>query len=249
MDRETDMPGQITKLSRNFILIGIFAVAMGLLEAIVVVYLRQIYYPRGFDFPLTLLSPRMVAVESSREAATIVMLVSVAIIAGRDSLRRFAYFIHIFAVWDICYYLCLKVLLDWPPSLFTWDILFLIPVPWAGPVLAPLICSLTMLIMAGTIIRLQETGCMVRIGPPEWGLALLGAAVILFTFVRDYSGIILSGDLHPLLRDPAKNGELIEAVARYRPTHYQWGLFILGEILILCSLMLAWRSAATRRPQ
>ena len=234
---------------QTIVLLALFAIAMGVLEAIVVVYLRQIYYPRGFDFPLTLLSPRMLTVECSREAATIVMLVSVGIIAGRDRLQRFAYFLYVFAIWDIFYYAWLKFLLDWPSSLLTWDVLFLIPVPWTGPVLAPLICSLTMLLLAGIIIGLKDIGCIVKIRLPEWGLAFLGAIIILFTFVGDYSGIIFREYLHPVFSDPAKNGEVLAIVSRYRPAHYHWELFALGEIFILCALILIYRSAAAKKPR
>jgi hypothetical protein len=232
---------------RTFTLLAIFAIAMGALEAIVVVYLRQIYYPEGFDFPLTLLSPRMLAVECTREAASIVMLVSIGIMAGKDHLQRFAWFLYAFAIWDISYYAWLKILLDWPPSLFTWDVLFLIPVPWIGPVLAPLVCSLTMIPLAVTVIRSNENGRMVKFGFPEWGPALLGSAVIIFTFVRDYSEIVFKGYLQRGFSSPGAERELLETVTRYTPGDYQWGLFVLGEILILCTLVVLYRSAAAKK--
>jgi hypothetical protein len=228
-------------------LLALFAIAMGALEAIVVVYLRQIYYPLGFDFPLTLLSPRMLTVESSREAATIVMLVAVGILAGRDTLQRFTYFLYTFAVWDIFYYVCLKLLLDWPSSFLTWDVLFLIPVPWIGPVLAPLICSLTMILLAGIIIYLKENGCMIKIKLSEWSMALLGASIILFTFARDYSKIIFQEHFSPGLSLICKERQLIEIISGYKPTHYNWNLFLLGEILILCSLIMLCRSATAKK--
>jgi len=230
-------------------LLALFAIAMGALEAIVVVYLRQIYYPLGFDFPLTLLSPRMLTVECSREAATIVMLVSVGMLSGRDTLQRLAYFLYTFAVWDIFYYAGLKLFLNWPSSFLTWDVLFLIPVPWIGPVLAPLICSLTMILMAGIIICLKENGCIIKIKLSEWSLALLGASIILFTFVRDYSRIIFHGQSTPGLSLMGKNRQLIEIISGYKPTHYSWDLFIIGEILILCSLIMVCRSATAKKPR
>jgi len=101
--------------------------------------------------------------ECCREAATIIMLAAVGIIAGKDNLQRFAYFLYAFAVWDIIYYAGLKVLLNWPSSFLTWDVLFLIPVPWIGPVLAPIISSLTMILFGGIIICLQEKGYIVKI--------------------------------------------------------------------------------------
>jgi len=80
------MTGKVKRVHRLFILIGIFAIAMGFLEAIVVVYLREIFYPHGFDFPLTILSPSMYSVELLREAATLIMLAVIGLIAGKNSL-------------------------------------------------------------------------------------------------------------------------------------------------------------------
>jgi membrane protein implicated in regulation of membrane protease activity len=57
-----------------------------------------------------------------------------------------------FAIWDIFYYIFLWLLIGWPESFFTWDILFLLPVTWVGPVLAPVINSLTMIVLAGLIL-------------------------------------------------------------------------------------------------
>lgn len=126
-----------------------FSIAMGLLEAAVVIYLRYLYYPDGFRFPLTLMAENVVITELLREVATLIMLVGVAVLAGRTAHQRFAFFLIAFGVWDIFYYVFLKLLLGWPESLLTWDILFLLPVPWVGPVLTPCLVSLTMILMAG----------------------------------------------------------------------------------------------------
>src|SRR5260370_7926441 len=80
-----------------------------------------------------------------REAATIVMLAAIAL-AGADNAGQWAAaFAIAFGTWDIAFYAFLKLLLDWPASLLTWDILFLIPIPWVGPVLAPVIVSASMI--------------------------------------------------------------------------------------------------------
>src|ERR1035438_4418730 len=86
----------------------------------------------------------LLSVEIAREAATIVMLVSVALVAGGRAswLPSFAI---AFGTWDIFYYVFLKLLLHWPASIMTWDILFLVPVPWAAPVLAPVVVSVTII--------------------------------------------------------------------------------------------------------
>ena len=83
----------------------IFSIAMGFLETAVVVYLRHIYYPQGFKFPLAPIDTSLVVVEVGRELATIIMLLGVGAIAGRTFASRFAYFILSFAIWDIFYYL------------------------------------------------------------------------------------------------------------------------------------------------
>ena len=82
--------------NRKFLIVGIFAVAMGFLEAIVVVYLRLHFYPEGFDFPFKILPPDLILIEWVRELATIVMLVTVGMITGRGRLQRFFYFLYTF---------------------------------------------------------------------------------------------------------------------------------------------------------
>lgn len=121
-----------------------YAVAMAYVESAVVVYLRAIYYPQGFAFPLAPMPPDMVAIEIGREAATLVMLLGVGMLAGTGRWDRFLTFCVSFGVWDLFYYAWLWILLGWPPSLFTWDVLFLIPVPWIGPVLAPVVVSIAL---------------------------------------------------------------------------------------------------------
>ena len=134
----------------------IFATAFGVVEGAVVVYLRELYYPEGFAFPLKEMAPRILAIEIVREAATLVLLLGVAILAQRRPVRRFAVFAFCFGVWDITYYLALKALLGWPPGLLTWDILFLIPLPWTGPVLAPVLVSLALIAAGVAILRAPE---------------------------------------------------------------------------------------------
>src|SRR5580700_10847047 len=114
-----------------------FSIAMGFLEAAVVIYLRKMYYPNGFHFPLTVVEPDIGLTEFLREAATVIMLLAIGILTGKNTSQKFGIFLFCFAIWDIFYYVFLKMLIGWPASLLDWDILFLIPVPWVGPVLAP----------------------------------------------------------------------------------------------------------------
>ncbi len=106
--------------------------------------------------------------EIFREAATLIMLVGIGIIAGRNSSERFAWFLYSFAVWDIFYYIFLKLLLNWPESFMTWDILFLIPATWVGPVIAPVIVSITMIAFALIILYSNQKSIPVTIKSSEW---------------------------------------------------------------------------------
>jgi len=141
---------------RRFFAVILFGIAFAYIESAVVVYLRAIFYPNGFNFPIVdfrILTGfgRYLVTEIGREAATLVLMFTGSYMLGKNLRRRFAYFLTIFAVWDIFYYVWLKVLIDWPASIMDWDILFLMPVTWAGPVLAPVITSLTMLVIAAVL--------------------------------------------------------------------------------------------------
>jgi hypothetical protein len=230
------MRSQELTSTMKFVWLAVFAVAMGFLEAIVVVYLRKIYYPEGFDFPLSLMSPEIITVEWVRELATLVMLGAVGIIAGKNSLQKLLFFLFSFAVWDIFYYVALKLFLGWPASLLTWDILFLIPVTWIGPVLAPVICSLTMIAMAAVLIPLQERRPSFRTLFHDWLLVFLGAFIILYTFISDYAALLIRYGFPGGRGTPADEEGLRQAFARYIPTDYNWILFIAGEVVILTAV-------------
>ena len=125
--------------TQRITVVSLFAITLGFLEAIVVVYLREIFYPAGFQFPLVLLPHEFYNIEILREITTIVLLACVGLLAGKTRYEKFGWFLLAFGIWDIFYYVGLKLALGWPPSFMTWDILFLIPVSWIGPVLAPVI--------------------------------------------------------------------------------------------------------------
>lgn len=142
----------------------VFGAAFGYVEAAVVYYLRVLMrfhrnYPIGhykvllnlgfITFITTkhslLLTRRVGDVEVAREVATIVILICVSYLAGRGLRQRLAALLITFACWDIMYYVFLKLLDNWPSSLLTKDVFFLIPVPWIGPVLTPLVIAIVML--------------------------------------------------------------------------------------------------------
>ena len=219
----------------RFFWLSVFAVAMGFLEGIVVVYIRELYYPEGFAFPLKMMSPELVTIEWIREIATLVMLASVGIIAGKNTLQRLFYALFAFGVWDIFYYVALWLLTGWPPSLLTWDLLFLIPVSWLGPVLAPAINSLTMILMALLLIGRQERGYYVRAGLSDWILIAGGALVILYTYLIDYARLIIESGSLARKASPETGEQLIILVTSYIPDHYRWILFITGEVVIIAA--------------
>jgi len=161
-----------------------FGTAFGWLEAAVVVYLRQIYYPTGFALPLQPIDTPILAVELGREAATLIMLAAVAMLAGKTRWQRFAAFVVAFGVWDLVYYLGLKIALDWPASLADWDVLFLLPWPWLGPVYAPATAALLM-VTFGILVFLQEDLAPGRADRLAWLLGALGALVLLFSWLSD----------------------------------------------------------------
>ncbi len=224
-------PSRITFM--QLILIGAFGIAMGLLEAIVVVYLRELYFPGGFRFPLRLIPEQMLRMEALRELSTLIMLAAFAAAAARKPILRFSVFLLAFGVWDIFYYVFLKVLLNWPDSLLTWDVLFLIPITWLGPVLAPVLCSLTMIGLGLLLIMLDRTCGRVQSDMPARLLLAAGAAIIVVSFVWEYAGIILKGGWY---RDPATragNQSFQAALAAFVPGHFRWDLFAGGEVLCL----------------
>jgi len=168
---------------KTFLIVVVFGIAFGYIEAAVVVYLRQIFHPDGFTFPMTVfgndaLSRQILLTEIGRETATIVLIFTGAWLFGRNHQQRIAYFMIIFAVWDIFYYVWLKVLLDWPASIMDWDILFLIPVTWASPVLYPALISIALILFAVMILYLNSRGASLKVNPADW-LAFFAAGFII----------------------------------------------------------------------
>ena len=163
----------------------VFAVAFGYIESAVVVYLRVIFHPNGFTFPLAPFAAdelgwRMLATEIGREAATLVLIATAAMLFARARQETAAYFLVIFAIWDIFYYVWLKVLIDWPASIMDWDILFLIPCAWASPVLSPVLASVVMFLFGTVILHCSSQGRPLPIRWSDWiGWAAASTILIL----------------------------------------------------------------------
>ena len=230
-------------LARVLAALVIFGVSFGFVEAAVVTYLRALYdplhqriYPEstpGDIFPLITLEQlaregpehsHRLFTELVREAATLVMLAAVSLAFAANAREWWAGFMIAFGVWDIFFYLFLKVLLDWPDSLLAWDILFLVPIPWVGPVLAPVLVSLSM-IMAGVIVLQRESaGRPVRLGWQPKALITAGGVIVVLALCWDFHNTSSGGMPHP----------------------FHWTLFLLGEVTGLSGLVLSNLSSRPR---
>lgn len=135
----------------KFLLLAIFGIAMAHLEGVVVVYLRKALGITDLEsnkVSLERFPKRFIFIEKTREAATIVMLVTLALLIGETWLEKTVVFLWTFAFWDLFYYLSLYLLIKWPPHLTTIDVLFLIPRPWIAPIWVPVgISSITIAII------------------------------------------------------------------------------------------------------
>lgn len=232
------------QLKRTLFLTGAFAIAMGMLESAVVIYLRDILYPGGFEFPLNPVRPDLVWTEIFRELATLVMLLCVGMLAGRTLTERFAWFLFAFAVWDIFYYIFLRILVGWPESLMTWDVLFLVPVTWTGPVVSPLILAATMILLAMLLVFPAGQS---RIPVLSWVLLGTGSLVLITAFTWDYSGFILEKlsfkDVWTL-----PGSQIHALVYQYIPRKFNWTLFSLGELIVLAGIFVFWWNSRSGRP-
>ena len=212
----------------------VYALAMAWVESAVVFYLRSMmnriepYQPdpfpiiRGFGW-----------VELVREFSTVVMLLTVGLLAGRTGRARLGYFALGFGVWDIAYYVFLKVICGWPHTLLDWDILFLLPIPWWGPVLAPVLVALLM-ITWGTLASQCErprAATVAEVG--GWLLNLAGVVLALYTFMADTLAAAPRG---------------LEAICNVLPARFNWPLFGLAYLLMAAPvLQTGWRLLARHR--
>ena len=199
-------------------MVVIYALAMAWVEAAVVYYLRTMvdriepHQPN----PLPIVG-KLGGAELAREAATLVMLLTVGVLAGRNWRERWGFAAIAFGFWDIFYYVFLKTLCGWPHSLLDWDILFLLPLPWWGPVLAPVLISLLM-IGWGTLVSLDEPSA--TWWPDEkraWQVSALGVVLALYLFMADALGAA---------------GHGAEAVRNTLPGTFHWPWFCLALALM-----------------
>jgi len=202
-----------------------FAAAMAWVEASVVAYLRVLieriepYQPD----PLPLVGG-LGGVELVREAATLVMLFLIGALAGRTWRSRLGLAVAAFGAWDLLYYVFLKVITGWPHSLLDWDVLFLIPLPWWGPVWAPAAIAALML-AGGTLLARDHSQVASPLpGRAAWVLAAAGAALALYCFMADALRALGGGTLD---------------VRRALPVEFPWPLFLLALALLSAPVVCA----------
>ncbi|MFO7574565.1 MAG: hypothetical protein R6W67_05365 [Bacteroidales bacterium] len=236
------------KLLNLLLWVTLFSVSMAFLESSVVVYLRELMYPEGFSFPLAEIDGHLAVTEIIREISTLLMLAAVAFIAGRTLSRSLAWFVYSFAVWDIFYYIFLKLLIDWPASLLEWDILFLLPVTWTGPVLTPLIVCILMISLAAVILYYSYIGVNTKLRAIEWTILITGAFIVVLSFTWDYSGYILENYSITEIWNIPVDRSLLEYAYAYIPRSFNWWIFTAGNIVITSAIIVIYRRFKSSAP-
>jgi len=214
----------------RFLVLTLFVAAMAWVESAVVFYLRVMIdriQPYQTD-PLPVFAGLGEA-ELVREAATLVMLLCAGWLAGAHWRQRLGYSMLAFGAWDLLYYVFLVPLSGWPNSLLDWDILFLIPLPWWGPVLAPASIALSM-VVAGSLIA----GFDLWPRSPAWLGSACGAVLALYTFMADALRALPSGS---------------QAVRNVLPIEFNWSLFALGWVLMALPVVDMLRQSLAQRWQ
>lgn len=215
---------------KTLITVLVFSIAMGFMESAVVVYIRELYYSDGFAFPLKMMSMQVAMTEILRELATLIMLLSIGMLAGRTKTEKFAFFIFSFAIWDIFYYIFLKLLLGWPENLLTWDILFLLPTTWVGPVITPIILSLSMILLAIGVVYFTDRLGNTYMSKYEWALLVLGSFMVIISYTAEYTSFIFKRYSFGALWNFDK--QFIEYAIQFVPVKFPWILFLTGFLAI-----------------
>ena len=201
-------------------MVVIYAGAMAWVESAVVFYLRSMIdrvEPYQAN-PLPIIGG-FALVELPREFATMVMLFAVGFLAGRTWRARIGYAVIAFGVWDIFYYVFLKMMCGWPHSLLDWDVLFLLPMPWWGPVLAPVLISLLLILWGTFASQFERKHAPVLSNWRVWILNLIGMALALYVFMADTIAAAHRG---------------LDAIRTVLPEKFNWPMF--GVALVLMSV-------------
>lgn len=173
-----------------------FGAAMGYLEAAVVVYLRAALelLPGALPAHDPDTFGTFEAIEIARELATLVMIAAVGWLAGHGRYERLAWAAVVFGLWDIVYYAGLRIAIGWPPAIDTWDVLFLVPGPWVGPVWAPIVVSTALVGFGLAAARRLRAGGPIVVGPRRTLAAIGGGGLVILSFLVD-TNRVLDGDI------------------------------------------------------
>lgn len=226
-----EKPNLKSSLSKKIAWLIVFSIAMGYLESAVVVYLRAIYYPNGFAFPLTPIDSTIAITEFFREVATLVMLLGVGILTGKSSAQKLGFFLLSFAIWDIFYYIFLYLILGWPSSIMTWDILFLVPVPWVGPVITPIVVSTLMILLSSCLVYFNK-----KLNRLDWFIFILGSLTVIASWVLDYWNFC-TNKLTNGVWTLSSNYNIFDTTAPYIPNTFNWYIFVTGILLIALAIL------------
>ena len=156
-----------------------------MVEAAVVIYLRQLLQVEGSNINLSGIPREILSVEIVREFTTLVMLISVGVLAGNRPMGRFGSFIIAFGVWDIFYYVFLSIFHGWPRSFLDWDLLFLIPVPWMAPVLAPVLVSCGLIFSGYWLLIREQQKKRIVVSLSDWVIEGIATVLILYSFTNN----------------------------------------------------------------
>ncbi len=218
---------------RCWAVVVLYAIAMAWVESAAVFYLRSMmgriepYQPD----PLPLIGG-FALVELPREFATMVMLFAVGFLAGRTWRARIGYAVIAFGVWDIFYYVFLKMMCGWPHSLLDWDVLFLLPLPWWGPVLAPVLISLLMILWGTFASQFERTHLPALSNCRAWILNFAGVTLALYVFMADSITASHYG---------------LDAIRSVLPEKFNWPAFGVALMLMSAPVMQTGRQLLTRR--
>lgn len=203
-------------MPRKLLWVGLFAIAMAYVESAVVVYIRRIYGISDLIIDIPPFDPVLAPIEVGRELATLIMLLAVGWAVGKSLQSRLGFAFIIFGVWDIFFYIWLRLFIGWPNSLFSPDILFLIPLPWWGPVIAPMLIACLMVTGGISAVINEDKGRKIKFSVFDWTTLIAGVLIMLYSFMEDALSIM-----------PAD----VETLTQLRPTSFNWPIYILGLVI------------------
>jgi hypothetical protein len=166
-------------------------------------------------------------------------LLTAGYLTGKNKRQRFSWFIFGFAVWDLFYYVFLKLLINWPESWLTWDILFLIPVIWSGPVIAPILVSLTMILLAFAMMNFDSKKDLKTTGKPVLFFVITGSVLIFLSFIWEFSSFLINHDPSLSFFHTDDNSMLL---GMFVPIKFNWILFFAGEMAEGAGIWLLFRA-------